>query len=66
MLFISKARRRAHSRAYATEAPMPEMYNGASKIGNLFLDDPIRAAEINKYPKITPNFGPDSSVARGA
>ncbi len=41
MLFVFKARRRAHSRAYVTEVATPKTGNRASKIGKLFLDDSL-------------------------
>ena len=40
MLFVFKARRRAHSRAYVTVAATPTD-DRASKIGKLFLDNPL-------------------------
>ena len=38
MLFVFKARRRAHSRAYVTVAATLKTDDRASKIGELFLD----------------------------
>ena len=39
ILFVFKAQRRAHSRAYVTEAATPKMSKRTSEIGETFLDD---------------------------
>ncbi len=46
MLFVFKARRRAHSRAYVTGAVTQKTDDRASKIGKLFLDDSLVGAVV--------------------
>ena len=41
ILFVFKAQRRAHSRAYVTEAATPKTGKRASMIGKLFFDGPL-------------------------
>ena len=50
MLFVFKARRRAHSRVYVTEAATTKTDDRASKTGKLFLDDSL--GPDNRYSMI--------------